>query len=80
VSDTIPLIIFGTSGLGNLYTATPFDVKLEIIKQFITHAPGGVAMFDTAGKYGAGLALEVLGECLKKLDVKKEDIIISNKL
>ena len=75
-----PPIIFGTSGLGNLYTAPSFEVKMEIINQFVTHAPGGISMFDTAGKYGAGLALEVLGKCLKTLNVKKEDVIISNKL
>ncbi len=80
MSYKIPPIIFGTSGLGNLYTAPPFDVKLKIVNEFISHAPGGIAMFDTAGKYGAGLALEVLGQCLNKLDVKKEDVIISNKL
>jgi D-threo-aldose 1-dehydrogenase len=80
VISKTPPIIFGTSGLGNLYTAPPFDVKMEIIYQFIKHAPNGIAMFDTAGKYGAGLALETLGECLKKLEVKKEDVIISNKL
>jgi D-threo-aldose 1-dehydrogenase len=37
-------------------------------------------MIDTAGKYGAGLALEVIGKGLKELGVEKEDIIISNKL
>ncbi len=75
-----PSIIFGTSGLGNLYTAPPFEIKLEIINQFITHTTDGIAMFDTAGKYGAGLALEVLGQCLKILNVKKENVVISNKL
>jgi D-threo-aldose 1-dehydrogenase len=80
VISKTPPIIFGTSGLGNLYVETPFDVKMEIINQFIKHAPSGIAMFDTAGKYGAGLALEVLGKCLKQLEVKKEEVIISNKL
>jgi len=37
-------------------------------------------MIDTAGKYGAGLALEVIGAGLKKLGIQKDDIIISNKL
>lgn len=76
----LPPVIFGTSGLGNLYEATPYETKLAIVKECITHAPGGVAMFDTAGKYGAGLALEVLGKCLKELGVSKNDVIISNKL
>ncbi len=82
MSSTIqlPSVIFGTSGLGNLYEAVPYETKLAIIKECITHAPGGVAMFDTAGKYGAGLALEVLGKALKELGVPKDQVIISNKL
>lgn len=40
----------------------------------------GTPMIDSAGKYGAGLALEVIGQGLQKLGIKKEDIIISNKL
>jgi D-threo-aldose 1-dehydrogenase len=37
-------------------------------------------VFDCAGKYGAGLALEALGNSLKILNVKPEDVLISNKL
>ena len=36
--------------------------------------------FDSAGKYGAGLALESLGNCLRTLQVKPNEVIISNKL
>ncbi len=75
----LPPVIFGTSGLGNLYEVVPYETKLEIIRQSVTHAPG-LPMFDTAGKYGAGLALEVLGKCLKELGVPKNGVIISNKL
>ena len=75
----LPQIIFGTSGLGNLYEAVPYATKLEIIRETITHSPG-IPMFDTAGKYGAGLALEVLGSCLKELHVPADKVIISNKL
>jgi D-threo-aldose 1-dehydrogenase len=75
----LPPVIFGTSGLGNLYEVVPYETKLEIIRQSVTHAPG-LPMFDTAGKYGAGLALEVLGKCLKELNVPKDGVIISNKL
>ncbi|MFY7898686.1 MAG: aldo/keto reductase [Chitinophagaceae bacterium] len=80
LSIQLPPVIFGTSGLGNLYEATPYEVKLQIIKECITHSPTGVAVFDTAGKYGAGLALEVLGKALKELQVPKDKVIISNKL
>ena len=37
-------------------------------------------MFDSAGKYGAGLALETLGQILNDLQVPPENILISNKL
>ncbi len=75
----VPPIIFGTSALGNLYTALPFETKLEIVEQAIKHVPAPV-VFDSAGKYGAGLALEMLGKCLEKLDIAPENVVISNKL
>ena len=79
-SIKLPPVIFGSSGLGNLYEAVPYETKLNIIKACVENAPNGVAMFDTAGKYGAGLALDVLGKCLKELNVPQDKVIISNKL
>jgi len=76
---SIPPIIFGTSCLGNLFTPLPHDVKLKIIKEMFAHSHGIVVM-DSAGKYGAGLALEVIGKGLKKLGIHPENVIISNKL
>ena len=75
----IPPVIFGTTGLGNLYEAIPYTTKLAIVKECVSHAQA-TPMFDSAGKYGAGLALEVLGNCLKELNVPKDGVIISNKL
>ena len=53
----MPPIIFGTSCLGNLYEALPWETKLAILREFFKHVPAPVAL-DSAGKYGAGLALE----------------------
>ncbi|NEU70247.1 aldo/keto reductase [Spirosoma agri] len=75
----LPPVIFGTSGLGNLYEATPCETKRAIVKASIDHSPAK-AVFDSAGKYGAGLALESLGQCLSDLNVAPEDVLISNKL
>lgn len=75
----LPKVIFGTSGLGNLYVALPDDVKRSIVKECIKHSPRPV-VFDSAGKYGAGLALEVLGRSLKELNISPADVLISNKL
>lgn len=75
----IPAIIFGTSALGNLYTAISDQTKADIVKQAFEHCPVPV-VFDSASKYGAGLALEKMGECLDKLNIAPEKVIISNKL
>ncbi|NML39156.1 aldo/keto reductase [Chitinophaga sp. G-6-1-13] len=74
-----PEVIFGTSGLGNLYVALPDDMKLSIVNECLKCSQGPV-VFDSAGKYGAGLALEVLGRSLKQLQVNPSDVLISNKL
>ena len=79
VRTNIPPVVFGTASLGNLFVALGHATKQEIIKECIEHTSGTV-VFDTAGKYGAGLALEVLGKSLAALGVKPEDVIISNKL
>ena len=62
----IPPIIFGTSALGNLYSAIDNSTKLNIVTECFNfvHKP---VVFDCAGKYGAGLALEMPGKSLQKL-------------
>jgi D-threo-aldose 1-dehydrogenase len=76
---TVPPIIYGTSFLGNLYHELPFETKLQIMKKWF-EVSASTPMIDTAGKYGAGLALEVIGAGLKTLDADKDSIVISNKL
>lgn len=75
----LPKVIFGTSSLGNLYVAPDMADKCAIVKECVQHS-AKPAVFDTAGKYGAGLALESLGQCLQQLGVKQEEVLISNKL
>jgi len=75
----IPAIIFGTSALGNLYRALDRQVKLKIVRECLNSIDGPVT-FDSAGKYGAGLALEELGRALSELNVDPDNVIISNKL
>lgn len=76
---TVPPIVFGTSCLGNLYQALPYTTKLEILRQMFECVEPPVVL-DSAGKYGAGLALEVIGQGLSDLGVAPDDVIISNKL
>ena len=75
----IPSIIFGTSALGNLYRALDKETKLSIVRECLQSSDGPV-VFDSAGKYGAGLALEELGRLLSLLDADPDRIVISNKL
>jgi len=75
----VPPVIYGTSYLGNLYRVLPYRDKLALIRKWFdcTERP---VVIDSAGKYGAGLALEVIGKGLKELGIHRDDIIISNKL
>lgn len=75
----IPSIIFGTSALGNLYKPLDANTKLNIVRESLQSVDGPV-VFDTAGKYGAGLALEELGRAFDDLHVDPDKVIISNKL
>ena len=75
----VPPIIFGTSCLGNLYEVVPDETKREIVSEIIEHSPAP-AVFDCAGKYGAGLALEVIGDALRTLNIAPQNVVISNKL
>lgn len=75
----VPPVIFGTSCLGNLYEVVADETKLAIVSEIIRHSPAP-AVFDSAGKYGAGLALEVIGNSLRKLGVPSSQVVISNKL
>lgn len=75
----IPPVIYGTSSLGNLYNEISFEDKVAILRECIHHA-SNLAVFDTAGKYGAGLSLESIGKGLERLDVDPSRVLISNKL
>ncbi|MDP4149987.1 MAG: aldo/keto reductase [Bacteroidota bacterium] len=75
----LPRVIFGTSGLGNLFVPLDEETKTKIVEACVLES-GGQAVFDSAGKYGAGLALEVLGGALRRLNIAPEDVVIMNKL
>jgi D-threo-aldose 1-dehydrogenase len=75
----LPRIVFGTSCLGNLYEALSDETKLAIVREWFEHVDAPVFL-DTAGKYGAGLSLEKIGEDLRRLKISPERVVISNKL
>lgn len=75
----VPPIVFGCSSLGNLYQVIPDVAKLEIVSNWFEHVSPPV-FIDTAGKYGAGLAMEVLGKALATFETPPRDVLISAKL
>ncbi len=75
----VPPVVYGTSYLGNLYTVLPYKDKLALMKKWFECTKKPV-FIDSAGKYGAGLALEIIGKGLADMGIDPEDIIISNKL
>lgn len=76
---TTPPVVFGSTALGNLFRVFSYESKLETMRQIFEHIPKPVVI-DSAGKYGAGLSLEVLGRCLRELGIGDDEVIISNKL
>jgi len=75
----VPPVVFGTSCLGNLYQVVPEATKQAIVDEMVRHCPSPVWL-DTAGKYGAGLALETIGRCLRTREVAASNVAVSNKL
>ncbi len=76
---TPPRIIFGSSALGNLYGVIEDSAKRAIVAEWVERQKP-CAVIDSAGKYGAGLALECIGRFLGELKVPPEAVTISNKL
>ncbi|QDT68856.1 Pyridoxal 4-dehydrogenase [Planctomycetes bacterium MalM25] len=76
---SLPRVVFGSSALGNLYQALPFERKIELVSGWFEHGEEPVVI-DTAGKYGAGLALESIGDCLRELKIAPEQVRVGNKL
>jgi D-threo-aldose 1-dehydrogenase len=75
----LPPVVFGISALGNLYRALPAATKRAIVAES-RRWTAGAAVFDGAGKYGAGLALEELGRALRADGAANHEVLISNKL
>lgn len=74
----LPKVIFGSSALGNLYQIVPDDTKRAIAQNWFRYQTDVVV--DSAGKYGAGLALESIARILRELGIPPSQVRISNKL
>lgn len=75
----LPPVVFGATSLGNLFREIHDAEKHDIVAEWIKTGLSPTVI-DSAGKYGAGLSLEVIGRELESLGVSPEQVIISNKL
>ncbi len=75
----IPPLVFGATTLGNLFREVSEQDKAEIVEQWLNCGYSPI-FIDSAGKYGAGLSLEVIGRELRRLGVPPGSVLISNKL
>lgn len=74
----LPPVIFGTSGLGNLFEAIAVGKKLDIVSECVRLSKEKV-VFDSAGKYGTVFFFRNAGQMLKQLNVHPDYVVISNK-
>ncbi|MFK8112887.1 MAG: aldo/keto reductase [Rubripirellula sp.] len=75
----VPKVVFGATALGNMFVAMSDTAKADLIREWFRCMPKPVAI-DSAGKYGAGMSLEVIRRELLALEIDPADVIISNKL
>ncbi len=75
----VPPLVFGATSLGNLFRLVPEEEKSRIVAAWVDADWRPIAI-DSAGKYGAGMSLEVIGRELERLNVPPGDVLISNKL
>jgi D-threo-aldose 1-dehydrogenase len=75
----LPPLVFGATSLGNLFRASSDEEKAAIVRAWTTSQLSPIVI-DTAGKYGAGMSLEVIGRELEALHVDPSSVVISNKL
>jgi D-threo-aldose 1-dehydrogenase len=75
----LPRVVYGATALGNLFVAMSDQAKADLVREWFVQMPKPVAI-DSAGKYGAGLSLEVIQRELSALGIEPDEVVISNKL
>lgn len=75
----LPPVILDSRVLGNWHTARTSTYKSALVQAWLDGSSGPVAI-ETAMKYGAGLALEVLNEVLRQRKVQASEVIAINHL
>src|SRR3954471_1499336 len=72
---TLPPIVFGTAALANVPEVIPEQRKLAICGEWFRHVEPPV-FIDVAYQERDRLALEVLARMLRRLDVRRDEVVI----
>jgi D-threo-aldose 1-dehydrogenase len=72
---SVPPVVFGTAVMGNEPVVVPEQRKLAICGEWLQRVEPPVFV-SVAYEHGDGLALEVLGRILRRLDVANEEVIV----
>ena len=72
----VPPICFGTAALGNVDRVIPEQSKLAICGEWFRGVSPPV-WIDADYRHGEGVALEVLGRMLRRLDVASDEVVVN---
>lgn len=71
----VPPVLCGTAALGNVFRVITDQAKAEIIGEWFRQVPSPV-FIEVAYEHGDGMAIEVLGRTLRRLDVAADEVVI----
>lgn len=71
----LPKIVFGTAALGNVGRVMSDQAKLALCGEFLRQASSPI-WIETSYAYGNGMAPEVLGRMLRRLEVAGNEVVI----
>jgi D-threo-aldose 1-dehydrogenase len=72
---SVPPIVFGTSALGNVCRVITEQSKLTICGEWFQRVAPAV-MVEVAYEHGDGMALEVLGRMLRRMEIDRDEVIV----
>jgi D-threo-aldose 1-dehydrogenase len=71
----LPPVLFGTAALGNVGRVMTDQAKVALCGEFLRQFDPPV-WIETSYAYGGGMALEVLGRALRRLEVTRNEVVI----
>lgn len=69
-------LVFGTSGFGGFLHLRPWEEILAVGEALVRRFGSGIT-WDTANMYGAGMALENLGNLIRALGIQDTSTVIN---